>query len=459
MESTSPVVKIISKCTVTPSTPSTLVHLKLSVSDLPMLSCHYIQKGLLFPDPPIPIERFLSLLKSSLSLTLSHFPALAGNLSTDPTSGVISIFCSDSGAHFIHANADSLSLSDILSDARPLFALDGAVSHDGHRLPISAFQVTVLSDGLFVAASVNHAVTDGTSFWNFFNSWSEITRAVSAGGAADVVLSRPPDHRRNYFGDSPAVLRLPGGRLTVTFDASAPVAERIFHFSREAVQELKSIANDPHDDERSISAEIMGKSGNDTWQKQKKVISSFQSLSALLWRGVTRARRLSRERETTFRMAVNCRARVEPKVSPNYFGNAIQSIPTVASVGSLLDKKGHRWAAEQLRRSVAAHDNERVVRGVRDFEKDPKCFPLGNPDGTGVTMGSSPWFPMYDNDFGWGRPLAVRSGRANKFDGKISAFPGRDVIGSVDLEVCLSPETMARLEMDQEFMQFVSQGC
>ncbi|KAK1312332.1 putative acetyltransferase [Acorus calamus] len=421
MESTSPVVKIISKCTVTPSTPSTLGHLKLSVSDLPMLSCHYIQKGLLFPDPPIPIERFLSLLKSSLSLTLSHFPALAGNLSTDPTSGVISISCSDSGAHFIHANADSLSLSDILSDARPLFALDGAVSHDGHRLPISAFQVTVLSDGLFVAASVNHAVTDGTSFWNFFNSWSEITRAVSAGGAASV---------------------------------------RIFHFSREAVQELKSIANDPHDDDddRSISAEIMGKSGNDTWQTQKSVISSFQSLSALLWRGVTRARRLSRERETTFRMAVNCRARVEPKVSPNYFGNAIQSIPTVASVGSLLEKRGHRWAAEQLRRSVAAHDNEKVVRGVRDFEKDPKCFPLGNPDGTGVTMGSSPWFPMYDNDFGWGRPLAVRSGRANKFDGKISAFPGRDVIGSVDLEVCLSPETMARLEMDEEFMHYVSQG-
>ncbi|KAJ0909408.1 putative transferase [Helianthus annuus] len=70
-------------------------------------------------------------------------------------------------------------------------------------------------------------------------------------------------------------------------------------------------------------------------------------------------------------------------------------------------------------------------------------------------------FPMYDNDFGWGKPVAVRSGRANKFDGKISAFPGREGGGSVDLEVVLSPETMAELEMDEEFMQYVSVsgGC
>jgi len=72
-------------------------------------------------------------------------------------------------------------------------------------------------------------------------------------------------------------------------------------------------------------------------------------------------------------------------------------------------------------------------------------------------MGSSPRFPMYDNDFGWGKPLAVRSGGANKFDGKISAFPGREGNGSVDLEVVLAPETMTGIENDAEFMQYVSE--
>ncbi|XVF83894.1 hypothetical protein PTKIN_Ptkin16aG0530400 [Pterospermum kingtungense] len=73
-----------------------------------------------------------------------------------------------------------------------------------------------------------------------------------------------------------------------------------------------------------------------------------------------------------------------------------------------------------------------------------------------MMMGSSSRFPMYDNDFGWGRPLAVRSGGANKFDGKIFAFPGRDGIGSVDLEVVLVPETMVGIESDMEFMQYVT---
>ena len=66
---------------------------------------------------------------------------------------------------------------------------------------------------------------------------------------------------------------------------------------------------------------------------------------------------------------------------------------------------------------------------------------------------------MFDNDFGWGKPIAIRSGRANKFDGKISAFPGREGDGSVDLEVVLSPETMAGIESDPEFMEYVTSDC
>ncbi|KAL2502018.1 Uncharacterized protein Fot_35866 [Forsythia ovata] len=56
-------------------------------------------------------------------------------------------------------------------------------------------------------------------------------------------------------------------------------------------------------------------------------------------------------------------------------------------------------------------------------------------------MGSSPRFPMYESDFGWRKPFAVRNGRANKFDGKISAILGHNGGGSIDLEVVLAPET------------------
>ncbi|CAK9135736.1 unnamed protein product [Ilex paraguariensis] len=172
-------------------------------------------------------------------------------------------------------------------------------------------------------------------------------------------------------------------------------------------------------------------------------ISSLQSPCALLWRAVRRARKLPSSKTTAFRMAVNCRHRLEPKLDSYYFGNAIQSIPTYAS-------------ANDLNENVKAHENARVWRCVKDWERDPWCFPLGNFDGAMITMGSLLRFPMYDNDFGLGRSIAVQSGRANKFDSKILAFLGREGGGTVDLEVVLAPKTMAGLELDSEFMYYVS---
>nr|KYP72357.1 putative acetyltransferase At3g50280 family [Cajanus cajan] len=73
-----------------------------------------------------------------------------------------------------------------------------------------------------------------------------------------------------------------------------------------------------------------------------------------------------------------------------------------------------------------------------------------------VLISSSPRFNMYGNEFGMGKALAVRSGYANKFDGKVTSYPGREGGGSIDLEVCLLPHTMSELESDMEFMNAVS---
>ncbi|CAN0909652.1 BAHD acyltransferase DCR [Linum grandiflorum] len=400
-------VTVISKCTVVPDQKSTVSDLKLSASDLPMLSCHYIQKGALFSKPQFPFSSLCLLLKSSLSHTLTLFPPLAGRLSTDPTTAV---------------------------------------------------QVTELADGVFVGCSVNHSVTDGTSFWNFFNTFAQVSRGVKW-------ISSLPDFTRDDTCPlmTSAVLRLPQGGPRVTFDETAPLSERIFRFSREAVLKLKATVNGNNNNSKWAgvvdSAELMGKQSNDSIYYQKKMgqkeISSFQSLCALVWRAVTKARNLSASKTTTFRMAVNCRHRVNPKMDALYFGNAIQSIPTYASAGDVTSRE-LRWLAERLNENVSAYNDATVRRVVSEWEENPRCFPLGNLDGASMTMGSSPRFPMYDNDFGWGRPLAVRSGKANKFDGKMSAFPGREGGGTVDLEVVLSPETMDAIEADEEFMQFVS---
>ena len=62
---------------------------------------------------------------------------------------------------------------------------------------------------------------------------------------------------------------------------------------------------------------------------------------------------------------------------------------------------------------------------------------------------SSPRFNVYGKDFGWGRPIAVRTGPSSKFDGSLTVFSGAEE-GSMDFESCLLPETMLE---DAEFME------
>lgn len=450
-------VTLLSKSTISPSEKSSLPDLKLSVSDLPMLSVHYIQKGCLFTHPPFPISQLISLLKINLSHTLTRFPPLAGRFVTD-SDGYVYINCNDDGVDFVHATATHICIRDVIGSidvphcVNEFFPLDRTVSYRGHFIPLLAVQVTELADGVFIGCAVNHSVTDGTSFWNFFNTFAEVSRGVKR-------IVRQPDFTRDSVLISSSILKLPADGPKVTFDGDAPLRERIFSFSWESIQRLKVKTNNQ---KLNFDAEInivksMEKQSNDHLKikTESAEISSFQSLCALLWRAVTRARKFPSSKMTTFRMAVNCRHRLQPKLNPLYFGNAIQSIPTYVSAGDVLSHD-LRWCAEQLNKNVKAHDDVMVRKFVGDWEKDPRCFPLGNFDGAMLTMGSSPRFPMYENDFGWGRPVAVRSGRANKFDGKISAFPGRKGGGSVDLEVILSPETMEGLESDTEFMQYVT---
>ncbi|RZB50401.1 putative acetyltransferase [Glycine soja] len=457
---------VVSKCTVVPHRNSTMGDLKLSISDLNMLLSHYIQKGCLFTTPSLPSSALIPHLKNALSQTLSLFPPLAGRLKTD-ADGYVYITCNDTGVDFIHVTAADISVADLLSPSssssssdvppifKQLFPFHHKISYTAHSSPIMAFQVTDLADGIFLGCAVCHAVTDGASFWNFFNTFAGISRGATTSP------STLPDFRRESILNSNVVLRLPE-EIKVTFNVEEPFRERIFSFSRESIQELKATVNNNGltsfpPPENGDAVELMAKMSNDTQPKTVTTteISSFQSLCALVWRCVTKARNIEGSKTTTFRMAVNVRQRLEPKLGDCYFGNAIQSIAACAEAADVASKE-LRWCAEQLNKSVKAFDSATVHRNVENWERQPKCFELGNHDGATVQMGSSPRFPMYDNDFGWGRPLAVRSGGANKFDGKMSAFPGRNGGGAVDLEVVLAPDTMARLESDSEFMFYVS---
>ncbi|KAK2995229.1 hypothetical protein RJ640_006968 [Escallonia rubra] len=418
--------------------------------DLAMLSVHYIQKGLLFHKPPSsdnqenPIEALLEKLKDSLSLTLDHFYPLAGRLVTqkqkEPPSYTVVINCNTSpGARFIHATLDS-TISDILSPTyvplvvQSFFDHDRAINHDGHTMSLLTIQVTELIDGIFIGCSINHAVADGSSFWHFFNAWSEIFKAKGDGSLS---ISRPPIHEHWFPDGYGPIINLPFTHHDqfISRHEAPPLRERIFHVSSDSLAKLKAKAN----------AECSASK-----------ISSLQALSALIWRCVTRLRHFPLDQKTSCRLAINNRSRLDPPLSNDYFGNSIQTVRGIATAGELRDH-GLGWAAWLLHQAVVNQTDKTVREWLKTWLETPLIYQLGQLfDPCSIMMGSSPRFDMYGNEFGLGKAVAIRSGYANKFDGKVTLYPGLEGGNSMDLEVCLPPNLMSAIESDEEFTEFVS---
>ncbi|KAI3758591.1 hypothetical protein L6452_06158 [Arctium lappa] len=118
------------------------------------------------------------------------------------------------GVEFIHATATAtathhqthqilLPNCDIHPCFKTFFTLDNTLSYAGHQQPIAAVQVTEIGDGVFIGCTVNHAVVNGTSFWNFYNTFAEICKGVKR-------VTNSPDFTPRkcfYFSSAPPTSR------------------------------------------------------------------------------------------------------------------------------------------------------------------------------------------------------------------------------------------------------------
>ncbi|XP_006659051.2 uncharacterized acetyltransferase At3g50280-like [Oryza brachyantha] len=432
-----------------PPQPET-VH--LTPWDLRLLTVENIQKGILLPSPPTGGELFVEHLASSFARALGRFYPFAGRLEVDdgasPADRIsVSLCCNHEGAEFVHAAAPDVAVADIFASLYiprvvwSFFPLNGVVAAHAatDSLPVLAAQVTELSDGVFLAMSVNHVVGDGTNFWEFMNTWSEISR--SGGGKPEISPSTwPPLVVKRWFLDTCTVpISLPFAKLEHIIarceHSPSPVQECFFSFTAESIRKLKAKAND----------EMGG----------AVAISSLQSVVALVWRSLSRARGLALRQETAYVLVVGCRGRVGG-ISAGYMGNAVVPGAVRLPAGEILEK-GLGWTAWQVNRYVASFDEAAMREALASWPRQPDFFTVVSLlGGANIITGSSPRFDVFGNDFGWGRPVAVRSGGANKFDGKVTVYEGPDGAGSMSLEVCLAPAAMVKLLADEEFMAAVT---
>ncbi|KAI3951288.1 hypothetical protein MKW92_037785 [Papaver armeniacum] len=429
----------------------TYKRIDLNPMDLIFLNIPYMQRGFLFTkqhDEENSVNDKISHLKTSLSHTLDHFFPLAGRLGIDKheDGNMISVYinCNSEGAEFVHATAD-IYLEDILSPTYVpqtiidrLFLLNGVRSYQGQSQPLLSIQITELIDGIFIGCSANHCICDGTSFYQFINSWSEITNS------SGYHTSRPcPVFERWFFKETDCPIRLQlssfnklsAQRNSNSTDEVPPpidgLVERCFRFTKPNIAALK---------ERAISE-----------TKQNMVISSLQAILAFVWTAVIRSRSFlnnncdNESRKLELRLLMNNRTKLVPPLPETYFGNSIVRGIVTLKEGELVERGNASF--------VNSNDFEKSRSFIESWTEKPLIMSPGVSNA--FVARSSQRFDMYGNDFGWGRPIAVKTGANGKFNGMTTVNPG-PVEGSVDIEICLPIEVFKVMENDAEFMEAFS---
>ena len=212
-----------------------------------------------------------------------------------------------------------------------------------------------------------------------------------------------------------------------------PLKQRSFRFTKEKIAELKAKANNEMGTDR---------------------ISSLQALLGHFWRSVTRSRCLEADEEFKCRIAIGTRQRMQPPLPKQHFGNAVESESVTSTAGELIEH-GLGWAAWRINNALASKTPHKVRKFLDEWVKNPRMMNYSGPISNTLLLGSSPRHNVYGNDFGWGKPVALRSGAVTKFDGRLLVFPGKEE-GSIDFEACLLPETLEAMGEDAEFMEAVA---
>ncbi|XVF65896.1 hypothetical protein PTKIN_Ptkin09bG0287600 [Pterospermum kingtungense] len=352
-------------------------------------------------------------LKDALSKVLVPFYPIAGRLGFDKN-GRLEIVCNAEGVLFVEAETTSAmdQLVGDYSDGSQVFRMVPEVDYSGgiSSFPLLVLQVTTFKcGGVCLGVGIQHALADGISALHFINSWAETARGLSLSVAPlmdrTLLRARVPPTPTFYhveYDPPPSIL---ASDKSQSHDHKPSIVS-IFKLTVDQLNTLKAKSNIENPD--------------DTMK-----CSTFNILAAHFWRCVSKARGLSNDQLTMLYIPIDGRSRLNPPVPPGYFGNVIFGATTIAHAGDLRSepftetmKRVHRllkqFNDEYMRSAIdyieKAPDLSKLVRGAHTF----RC--------PNLNVNSWVWLPIYDADFGWGRPIFM--GPANVVqEGKIYILP------------------------------------
>ncbi|KAM6598835.1 alcohol acyltransferase 9 [Cannabis sativa] len=337
------------------------------------------------------------LLKSALSKALVPYYPLAGRVRTRPDgSGQLEVVCREQGAVFIEAVSDR-TISDFTNKAprhvtqwKKLLSVH--VSDVLKGAPPLVVQLTLLKDGgAALGVGFNHCLIDGIGSAEFLNLFAELANRR--------VKSRPePVWERNLLDPKPgkgipsstsSFVTLPEFNSVpdisgfVTRFSSERLTPTTVTFDRTSLVELKNIAQS-------------------TRLTYSTTFTSFEVLSAHVWRSWARALNLPPNQTLKLLFSINVRGRVRPNLPSGYYGNAFV-LGCAQTNAKDLEEMGLWYAAGLVKAAKDRVGDEHVRAVIESVSESRAC-----PDSVGVLIVSQ-WsrLGLEKVDFGLGKPAHV----------------------------------------------------
>ncbi|KAH7865561.1 hypothetical protein Vadar_008273 [Vaccinium darrowii] len=363
-----------------------------------------------------------SLLKRSLSDALTLYYPFAGRM-TDESS----VDCRDQGADFFEARVDTR-LSEFLESPQVevLSQFVPSVSEESGGL-VLAIQLNCFNcGGIAIGISIAHRIADGCTLSMFAKAWKATARGDTNLVAPFFVTSSlfPP---KDLFGQKPR-LKSP---------ERWPVTKR-FCFGSSKIATLK--------------AEVKSSSGSSAVQP-----SRVELVTAAIWKWIMARKGDNRCRLSVATHSVNLRRRMDPPLSEYVFGNVIRGAYALGDgemdLGELLSKMREaigKIDTEYLKElqgkngyDMIMRNSKKVVEWYSDKEVDYIMF--------------TSWcrFPIYEADFGWGKPVWVSSA---SWDTKNTIMLMDSVadIGGIEAWITMNEEDMIKFEQQPQLQALVS---
>ncbi|KAM2695483.1 hypothetical protein EV1_039973 [Malus domestica] len=372
-------------------------------------------------------------LQESLSKALVYFYPLAGRLKSPAL-----VECNDEGAHFLEARvncqlSDFLKQPDIKLLANFIPDNDPKTAQEALGSVLLFIQISVFNcGGIVVAASPSHKLADGTSLHTFMRTWAAINREDRVLGAQLV----PPEFT--------------GGSLLPPRELSLP--------SINASMEIQSLTTRRLVFDISKIASLKSNNGGVV---QTFIPSNINLVLAIILKcSIAASRQLKPEswmRPMVLTQMISLRRSIVPEILENVMGNWFWSHPLLFKENETelheLVSKMRQGLTDFRAKKANRFKGEEGFLVVSESQRERADLHKRNKGLYGYWATSLCKLPLYEIDFGWGKPAWVTSPGVRK---NLILLADTKQHDGIEAWVTLDEQEMAIFESDPELLAFGS---